>query len=146
MLGITLYPHHSHLLQLCEVVLTCLPQPTQGSGDQKFVPDVTDDFLHRLASKSPKLFELFDKISSSIISSPPYGLGYPSDITQSAYYMGSSITEHNIQMISKVLERNSIFPENTRIRKAETGGDFEVLLASVEHTDLGRSFRLPDGK
>lgn len=127
-------------------MLTCLPRPTQGSGDQKFVPDVTADFLRRLASKSPKLLELFDKISLSIISIPPYGLGYPSDITQSAYYMGSGITEHDIQMVSKVLERNSIFPENTRIRKAEKSGDFEVLLASVEHTDLDRSFRLPDGK
>ncbi|KAH8729177.1 peptidase family M49-domain-containing protein [Ilyonectria robusta] len=117
-----------------------------GSGDQKFVPDVTADFLHQLAAKSPLLFELFGKISLFITSTPPYGLGYPSDITQSAYYMGSGITEHDIQMASKVLERNSIFPENTRIRKAEKGGDFEVLLASVDHTDLGRSFRLPDAK
>lgn len=107
---------------------------------------MTADFLHQLAAKSPLLFELFGKISLFITSTPPYGLGYPSDITQSAYYMGSGITEHDIQMASKVLERNSIFPENTRIRKAEKGGDFEVLLASVDHTDLGRSFRLPDAK
>lgn len=110
------------------------------------MPDVTADFLHRLASKSPKLFKLFDEISSSIVSIPPYGLGYPSDVTQSAYYTGPGITEHDIQMVSKILERNSIFPENTRICKVEKGGDFEVLLASVEHTDLGQNFRLPDGK
>ncbi len=110
------------------------------------MPDVTADFLHHLAAKSPLLSEPFDKISLCITSIPPYGLGYPSEITQSAYYLGSSITEHDIQMVSKVLERNSIFPENTRIRKAEKGGNFEVLLASVDHTDLDRSFHLPDGK
>ena len=110
------------------------------------MPDVTAEFLRHLAAKSPSMSELFDKISPFIASIPPYALGHPSDITQSAYYLGSSITEQEIQMVSKILEGNSIFPENTRIRKADNGGDFEVLLASADHTALDQSFRLPDGQ
>ncbi len=110
------------------------------------MPDVTAEFLRHLAAKSPLMSELFDKISPFIASIPPYALGHPSDITQSAYYLGSSITEQEIQMVSKILEGNSIFPENTRIRKADNGGDFEVLLASADHTALDQSFRLPDGQ
>jgi len=109
------------------------------------VPDVSTDFLQGLAAKSPRLGELFEKVSPSIQSLPPYSLGYPSEITQSAYYLGSDITEHDIQMVSKVLERNSIFPENTRIRRAKNGSNFGVLLASVDHSDVNQSFALPDG-
>ena len=61
------------------------------------------------------------------------------------YYLGSGITEQDVNMISRILERNSIFPENTRIRKAENGTDFEVLLASVQHGDVIQTFTLPNG-
>lgn len=106
------------------------------------------DFLRGLASKSPRLSELFNEISSSIMSVPPYGLGYPSDVTQSAYYMGPGVSESDVQMVSKILERNSVFPENTRIRKADNGTDFEVLVASVDSiiNSHSQSFPLPNGK
>ncbi|KAK3329182.1 peptidase family M49-domain-containing protein [Apodospora peruviana] len=116
-----------------------------GSGDQKFVPAVSAEFLRSLATKSPKLSELFVDLSPAIGSIPPYGLGYSSEITQRAYYLGPGITEHDVQMVSKVLDRNALCPENTRIRKAENGNDFEVLLASVDRSDLNESFPLPDG-
>lgn len=48
-------------------------------------------------------------------------------------------------MVSKVLERNSFFPENTRLRKASDGTGFEVLLASVEGGEVAQ-FPLPNGK
>jgi dipeptidyl-peptidase III len=102
------------------------------------------EFLRSLAAKSPKLVELVDRVLPSILSIPPYGLGYPSETTQTAYYMGAGITEQEVQAVSKILEQNSIFPENTRIRK-DDNGDFEVFLASVRGGDVGRTFSPPDG-
>jgi dipeptidyl-peptidase-3 len=110
------------------------------------VPGVDNEVLGRLAAKSPRLSELFEGIASSINSIPPFSLGYPSETSQSRYYLGSGITEQDINVVSKVLERNSIFPENTRVRKAENGDNFEVLLASVEQSDVKQTFPLPNGK
>ncbi len=67
---------------------------------------------------------------------PPYGLGFPSDTAQSAYYPGdTAITRDEIAAVSRSLEEYSIFPENTRIRKVSSPKEhtFEVLRASVEH-------------
>lgn len=103
------------------------------------------DFLHQLAAKSPLPFELLGKISLFVTSIPP---------TASAILA----TLHKAPTIWAPVSRSTIFrwfPKSssgipsfprTRIRKAEKGGDFEVLLASVDHTDLDRSLRLPDGK
>ncbi|KAM4066812.1 peptidase family M49 domain-containing protein [Hirsutella rhossiliensis] len=116
-----------------------------GSGDQKFIPGLDDKVLRKLAARSPRLSRLYEEMSS-INSMPPYSLGYPSQTTQSSYYPGNNITEKEVAMVSKVLEQNSIFPENTRIRKAENGSDFEVLLASVRSGNIVQAFPLPDGK
>jgi dipeptidyl-peptidase-3 len=110
------------------------------------VPAVSNEFLRSLAAKSPRLSQLFDQISPSINTIPPYSLGYPSETSQSAYYLGDGITEEDVQTVSKVLERNGIFPENTRIRKSENGSDFDVLLASVQHGGLDQTLLLPDGR
>lgn len=75
---------------------------------------------------------LYQEISQSIYAIPPFSLGYPSETTQTTYYLGDGITEQDIAAVSKALEKNSIFPENTRIRISENGGDFDVLLASVD--------------
>jgi dipeptidyl-peptidase-3 len=67
---------------------------------------------------------------------PPYGLGFPSDTAQSAYYPGDSvITQEEIAAVSRSLEDHSIHPENTRIRKISDSEvhTFEVLQASIEH-------------
>ncbi|KAE8824347.1 hypothetical protein PTNB85_08904 [Pyrenophora teres f. teres] len=67
---------------------------------------------------------------------PPYGLGFPSDTAQSAYYPGESIiTRDEISAVSRLLEKHLIFPENTRIQKVSSpkAHTFEVLRASVEH-------------
>jgi dipeptidyl-peptidase III len=89
---------------------------------------------------------LYHEISGSINSIPPFSLGYPSKTTQSSYYLGKNITEQDITVVSKILEQNSIFPENTRIRKAGNGIDFEVLLASVQIGDSNQFLQLPGGK
>ncbi|KAH6842422.1 peptidase family M49-domain-containing protein [Chaetomium sp. MPI-CAGE-AT-0009] len=116
-----------------------------GSGDQKFVPDLDDGVLRALAGLSPRLTELHREISTSIYARPPFSLGYPSDTSQSTYYLGN-VTEQEIAMVSRVLEQNSIFPENTRIRKADDGVDFEVLLASAQKGGTPKTFPLPDGE
>lgn len=48
-------------------------------------------------------------------------------------------------MVSKVLEENYIYPENTRLQKADNSANFEVLLASVEDREAIQ-FPLPDGE
>ena len=89
--------------------------------------------LQNLASRSPRLLQLYEQISAHIVSRPPFSLGYPGKSTQSSYYPGpSAITEHEITEVSRALQRNSILPENTRLRKAANGVDYEVLIASVQ--------------
>ncbi|TLD28813.1 hypothetical protein PspLS_03748 [Pyricularia sp. CBS 133598] len=103
-----------------------------GSGDQKFVPAVDGLALKSLASRSPRLTELYKQMAESINARPPFSLGYPADSTQSSYYPDSlSITEEEIKAVSRALEQNSVFLENTRLRKAANGVDYELLVASV---------------
>jgi dipeptidyl-peptidase-3 len=116
-----------------------------GSGDQKFLPDLDDDVFRKLAGLTPKLTELYKEISIPIRARPPFSLGYPSDTAQSAYYLRNT-TEQEITMVSRVLEQNAIFPENTRIRKAANNLDFDVLVASTQNGGTLRTFPLPDGK
>ncbi|KAJ9648287.1 hypothetical protein H2199_001140 [Coniosporium tulheliwenetii] len=120
-----------------------------GSGDQKFVPNVSPDFLKKLASNSPKLERLYNEIAEPIVSTPPFSLGYPGDLAQSSYYPGSCIIcKEEIALVSQALEARSIFPENTRIRKAKSGETpvFEVLQASVEKDEHAQEFPLPDSR
>lgn len=48
-------------------------------------------------------------------------------------------------MVSRFLEQNYIFLENTRLQKTDDGTGFEVLVASVERGDVAH-FSLPNGK
>ncbi|RYP55899.1 hypothetical protein DL771_012275 [Monosporascus sp. 5C6A] len=116
-----------------------------GSGDQKFIPGIDSTVLKTLAERSPILADLYAEISESLNARPPFSLGYPSETAQSGYYLGNGIKESDVTLVSKVLEQNSIFPENTRLRKADDGTGFEVLLASVEGGDVAQ-FPLPEGK
>ncbi|RKK17492.1 Dipeptidyl peptidase 3 [Fusarium oxysporum f. sp. cepae] len=116
-----------------------------GSGDQKFIPGVDSIVLQTLATRSPILTDLYEEICGHINAIPPFSLGYPSQTAQSSYYPGDYINESDITMVSKVLERNSFFPENTRLRKASDDTGFEVLLASVEGGEVAQ-FPLPNGK
>ena len=115
----------------------------QGSGDQKLLPSVSSAVLEKLSQKSPKLETLYGRISNAMLTVPPYGLGFPSDSAQSAYYPGDSIiTQDEIAAVSRLLEKHSILPENTRIQKVSSpeADAFEVLQASIEQaTELAVS-------
>ncbi|ELR06233.1 hypothetical protein GMDG_02028 [Pseudogymnoascus destructans 20631-21] len=106
-----------------------------GSGDQKFIPDFSSpEPLKTLASRSPRLQELYDEFVYDILSTPPFSLGYPSGTAQSAYYPGPcDITHEEVEAVSRVLQERSIFPENTRIRKSISGRVpiFDILQAST---------------
>lgn len=108
------------------------------------MPAVGNDTLRRLAAGSPTLEKLYVEISGHIDTTPPFSLGYLSETTQTTYYLGS-ITEDEVALVERVLEQNSIFPENTRIRKPQNGTDFEVLLASAESPGTPTVLPLPSG-
>ncbi|ATY66560.1 dipeptidyl peptidase III [Cordyceps militaris] len=106
-----------------------------GEGDRKFVPDLTADALRKLASVSSKTTEDLNKIIGPLLSVPPYGLGYPSDQSASAYYPGTeTITQAEIAMVSEIMAINAVGPENTRLQRVIVDGasKYEILQASVE--------------
>ncbi|KAI0813655.1 peptidase family M49-domain-containing protein [Xylaria sp. FL0064] len=118
-----------------------------GSGDQKFVPAVDAGVLRKLAARSTIPSELHEEMAPYIYAIPPYSLGYPSEATQSSYYPGSNnITAQEVSIVSKTLEHNLLFPENTRVRKSGNGTDFDVLIASVESDDLPQTLPLLGAK
>ncbi len=76
-----------------------------------------------------------DKIVNPLLAVPPFGLGYPSTNAQSGYYPGDElITRDEIAKVSEVMNKKSIGPENTRIRKVIKDGKpvFQLLQASAE--------------
>ncbi|PVH84998.1 dipeptidyl peptidase III [Cadophora sp. DSE1049] len=116
-----------------------------GSGDQKFVPLVPATFFQRLVSKSPKLQQLYSQVAEPMLSVPPFSLGYPGELTQSAYYPGTHrMSKDEIEIVSRALEGRLLLPENTRVRKTMSGIEpvFEVLQASVNADESPEEFAL----
>ena len=65
----------------------------------------------------------------------PSSLGYPSEVAQSSYYPGDlPMSRVEIDRVSRILEKHSIHPENTRIQKIWQNDRFifQVFQASVE--------------
>ena len=121
----------------------------QGSGDQKSVPNITPAFLDQVGKISPILKRLRDEVAGPMMARPPYSLGYPSEQAQSAYYPSEErISREEIAIVSEALERCSIYPENTRIRKVYSPdtSTFEVLQASAEAEGYAKELLLPDSK
>jgi dipeptidyl-peptidase-3 len=104
---------------------------------------VDKSLLQKLAARSTALEELYQKMSTDIDAMPPYNLGFPSDTTQSSYYPGHTVSESDADIVSKILEQNNIFPENTRLQKTKDG--FDVLIASVKN-GIAAQFPLPSGQ
>lgn len=76
-----------------------------------------------------------EKIIDPMLSVPPYSLGFPDEKNQSAYYPGEErISKDDVAAIARVMEKHSIEPENTRVRKVVDGTKltFEILQASAE--------------
>ncbi len=104
-------------------------------GDSKFVPRLQQRQLKALATASPDLLQLYEKIKDAIFGSKDAGLmhlGYPDSGHVSAYYPESpTITKEEISIVSDFLEAKKLLPENTRLRKTPNG-DFELLIAAAE--------------
>lgn len=110
----------------------------QGRGDQKFVPAIQPEELEKISDISEQAKQLYKEFGRIIFCKPPYNLGFPSDIAQSAYYPSDlQINYHEIDKISKIQGDNGFHPENTRLRKESSNHKtiFEVLQASAEQDD-----------
>jgi len=111
----------------------------QGEGNQKFVPEVTTEFLKKIADISPKTKASLNKVIGPLLAVPPFSLGYPGKNAQSGYCPGNElITKDEIAEVSKVMNRKSIGPENTRVQKVIRDGKRVLYLsqASAEITPL----------
>ena len=78
--------------------------------------------------------QLYEVIKESMLAHRPSSLGFPSDVAQSVYYPGETrISRQEIARVSEILEKNSIYAENTRVRKVYVEGTtrYEVLQASI---------------
>lgn len=103
--------------------------------------------MAKLAEVSPRLKAIHNDIVTPMMARPPFSLGFPSDLAQSAYYPGDHrMSKDEIALVSRALEDQSIYPENTRIRKVHSLEHpiFEVLQASVQQDDFAQEFSLRD--
>ncbi|KAL4994385.1 hypothetical protein BDV10DRAFT_176954 [Aspergillus recurvatus] len=103
-----------------------------GSGDQKFVPSIAREKLARLAARaSPHLVTLWEQICDPMFQKPPLSLGPPGRPMQSAYYSGyedgAPSFREDAALASRIMQELSIFPENTRLRRARLSAGTEVL-------------------
>ncbi|KAH6626644.1 dipeptidyl peptidase III [Chaetomium sp. MPI-SDFR-AT-0129] len=116
-----------------------------GSGDQKFIPAISKDSLRKLASPSSKTTALLDEIIEPMFSIPPYSIGYPSNRTQSGYYLGDKVTKEELSKVTKVLEGHSTEPQNTRLHKHWQGSEavYDILQASTEMDNSPRDLQAP---
>ncbi|KAI9811063.1 MAG: hypothetical protein M1827_005645 [Pycnora praestabilis] len=106
-----------------------------GRGDQKFNPRISEEDLKKLSTVSEIATRLYHHLSSAIFAKRPSILGFPSNVAQSSYYPGElRISRQEIAEVSETLNRNSIHPENTRIRKVyeDETIHYDALQASVE--------------
>ncbi|KAL6822020.1 peptidase family M49 domain-containing protein [Trichoderma sp. SZMC 28015] len=120
-----------------------------GEGDQKFVPDLSAEALGKIARISLKTKARLDKIIDPLLAVPPFSLGYPSKNAQSGYYPTEEpITRDDIAKVKDIMNKRSIGPENTRVRKVLKDGKpvLEVLQASAEtHLPKNGDNELADG-
>lgn len=102
--------------------------------------------LAKMSSVSTKAAKTFDSIREPLFSRRPSSLGFPSEVAQSAYYPGDiPITRQEVELVSQLLEKEGLYPENTRIQKSSENGKivYRVLQAS---TAIGnyRTIKIPN--
>jgi dipeptidyl-peptidase-3 len=71
----------------------------------------------------------------------PLALGFPSDIAQSSYYPGEPrVSREEISLVSGILAKIPIDPENTRLRRLNSGAKptYDILQSSVEEESQPR--------
>ena len=107
----------------------------QGRGDRKFIPRISGRQMKQLAGISARALDLYGCISDKLYAVWPGSLGFPSKLAQSSYYPGSlPLNRQEVSAVSRVMEANGIYHENTRISKSEDSGitTYLVLQASIE--------------
>ena len=109
----------------------------KGFGDSKFIPRLSPTALQALVSTTPKVKQLLESIGGSeggiFANTGQPGLmhlGFPDRGHLSEYYpVSPNITKREIEYLGDFLAGKGLLPENTRLRKLESG-DFEVLVAA----------------
>ncbi|KAL1854329.1 hypothetical protein Daus18300_011515 [Diaporthe australafricana] len=109
-------------------------------GDRKVIPGISKEALRKMATISPAASTKLEEILDPMTSPQPAMLGYPSDTSQSSYYLGNErIRKVELEAIKKIMDVNNIAPENTRLRKVSRSEEstheqtvFEILQASSE--------------
>ncbi|EME49997.1 hypothetical protein DOTSEDRAFT_68754 [Dothistroma septosporum NZE10] len=103
-------------------------------GDSKFIPRVSADKVAALAKASSEAEKLWNQIKDAVYDSRSISrmhLGYLDEGHVSTYYPDSNdITKDDISYVSDWLKDQGLMPENTRLRKLDSG-DFELLIASA---------------
>lgn len=105
---------------------------------------MSDTFLRAISTCSSLASQIYEVIAGPVLARRPSSLGFPSDVAQSFYYPGEvCISREEVKRVSEILEENSIYAENTRIRKANVDGTarFEVLQGSIENDDSPQELR-----
>ena len=108
-----------------------------GAGDQKFVPRLPAEEMETLAATTYRTADLYAGIQKEMYSIPPHGLGFASEMAQTAYYRGASMSRERVEKVSDVAELHGILPENTRVHKVplSDSNTYSILQASVDqHT------------
>lgn len=101
-------------------------------GDSKFVPRLEKAEFEKIAKLDSKAAALFDTVKEPLYSTAPEEmnlLGYPDQGHMSSYY-SSNVTKDEIEKVQKVLEKNDIMVENTRLFKNDDG--FVLTIASAQ--------------
>ena len=91
--------------------------------------------MAKLVGISARALDLYGRIGGALYATQPGNLGFPSEVAQSSYYPGPlPLSRREISAVSRVMEANGIYHENTRISKAKEGGvtTYHVLQASID--------------
>ncbi len=115
--------------------LSLLPTAEQGRGDRKFTPPLSSEDLKKISCISEHAESLYKEFSEYIFTKPPFNLGFPSEVAQSAYYPSHDrIDQHEINKINQILGEKGIHPENTRVEKQWNSGrtTLRVIQASAD--------------
>ncbi|KAI9370230.1 dipeptidyl peptidase III [Aspergillus egyptiacus] len=102
-----------------------------GEGDRKIVLQLSAETLRKMASISPAATAALEKIITPMLSTEPVTLG----LSDSTYYPGDArITRDEIAAIARLMEKNAIEPENTRVRKQIDRDNvfYDILQASAQ--------------
>ncbi|GAB7350859.1 hypothetical protein MBLNU459_g1385t2 [Dothideomycetes sp. NU459] len=103
-------------------------------GDSKFIPRLSQDKLAALAKTTPEASTHYQKCKDAFFetkSAAQMHLGYPPEHLTTYYPDSPTISKHEIEAVSDFIKNKGLLPENTRLRKLQSG-DYELLIASAE--------------